>query len=203
VPTLPEDRSDLASIRYDLSRLKDQFDRFIKTQTYACSATVQQQVFAEPTVSTDTGDNSLILQQIDGSEGSSSAQSSSLLPLQTFPEDEDASKHDTSKVAYSSIIGKNLPKRSAKDVAASTKLGSSHTSSSSSSMAQRVQSNREYQLVSHQKNKRNKGKFVVGGNKSCVHFEGVVRKSVFCISRLEVDVKPQMVTDFLTSNACC
>ena len=41
--------------------MKDQFDRLIKTQTYACSATVQQQVFAEPTVSTDTGDNSLIL----------------------------------------------------------------------------------------------------------------------------------------------
>jgi len=41
---------------------------------------------------------------------------------------------------------------------------------------------------------------VIGGNKSCVSFQGVVRKSVFCISRLEVNVKPQMVTDFLTSN---
>lgn len=71
----------------------------------------------------------MILQQIDGSKGSSSVQSSSLLPLQTLPEDEASSKQDTSKVAHSTVIGKNLPKRSDKDAAASTKLGSSHTSS--------------------------------------------------------------------------
>jgi len=35
-----------------------------------------------------------------------------------------------------------------------------------------------------------KGKFVIGGNKSCASFQRVVRKYVFCISRLEVDVKP-------------
>jgi len=117
VPTLPEDRSDLASIRYDWACLKDQFDKFIKTQPYACPAVVQQQMSVEPTLSTDIGASSSLLQQTNGSEGSSSVQSSALLSLQTLPED-----------------------------------------------------------------------------------EGVVRKSVLCISRLQVDVKPQMVTDFLTSN---
>ena len=196
VPTLPEDRSDLASIRYDWACLKDQFDKFIKTQPYACPAVVQQQMSVEPTLSTDIGASSSLLQQTNGSEGSSSVQSSALLSLQTLPEDEDALKQDTSKVTYSSVVEKNPTKRSDKVAAASTKPGTSCTSSS----VEQVQSDGEYQLVSHRRNRPSKGKFVIGGNKSCEFFQGVVRKSVFCISRLQVDVKPQMVTDFLTSN---
>jgi len=194
VPTLPDDRSDLASIRYDLACLKDQFDKFIKTQSYACPTVVQKQTSVEPIVSTNIGAS--LSQQTDGFEGSSSVQSSALLSLQTLPEDEGALKQDTSKVTYSTVIEKNLPKRSDMVAAASTKLESSRTSSS----AEQVQSDGEYQLVSHRKNRPSKGKFVVGGNKSCAFFQGVVRKSVFCISRLQVDVTPQMITDFLTSN---
>jgi len=44
---------------------------------------------------------------------------------------------------------------------------------------------------------KNRGKSVVGGNKNCTSFQGVVKKSVFCVSRLAVDVEPMMVTDFL------
>jgi len=196
VPTLPDDRSDLASIRYDLACLKDQFDTFIRSQAYACPAVVQQQMSAEPTVSTVIGANSSTLQQTNGSEGSSSVQSSSLSPTQTLSEDEGASKQDISKVTYSTATGKNLPKTSDKVAAAPLRLGTSHASSS----AEQAQSGDKFQSVSRRRNRPAKGKFVVGGNKDCVSFQGVVRKSVFCISRLEVDVKPQMVTDFLTSN---
>jgi len=110
VPTLPEDRTDLASIRHDVACLKDQFDTFIKTQAYVCPAVVQQQVSAEPTVSIDIDAYSPLQrqQQSGGSEGSTPVESSSLLPLQTLPEDEGAVKQDTSKMTYSSVIGNRL-----------------------------------------------------------------------------------------------
>ena len=63
-----------------------------------------------------------------------------------------------------------------------------------------MQSDDEFQLVSRRRNRQRNGSFVTGGNKSCASFQSVVRNSVFCITQLEVHMKPQMVTDFLTSN---
>jgi len=200
VPVLPEDRSDLASIRYDLARLKEQFDTLIRTQASVCAA-VEQQSSAERTLSMDSGANSSPAQQSGDSDQSSaqtfSDQSSSFPPLQSLPEPEDVPKQDTSKVTYSNASRKYLPKKSGKTAVALNKVGSSHPVLS----AVQGQSDDGFQMVSHQKHRKNKGKSVVGGNKNCASFQGVVKKSVFCVSRLAVDVEPEMVTDFLTANS--